>query len=107
MSLKARLKKLEQAVKPRGEIISVDRYPCMIDADIEACVRQQLGREPKDGDVLMVVVLQRWGYECPDAPHTHPEGREGRWSGTVDRSAAEPADEPAPHVEGWVSGVRW
>ena len=91
MSVKARLKRLEQALKPPGKIISVDRYPCMTDADIEACVRQKLGREPKDGDVLMVVILQCWS-DCPDELHTHVE-------------APEPESEPEPEV--WVSGVRW
>jgi hypothetical protein len=65
MALEARVKKLEEALRPAGTLVVVPRYPCETDAQARA----------KAGDVSdhdLVVILLRW-TECPEGRHTHQD----------------------------------
>jgi hypothetical protein len=74
MALESRLKKLEQSLTPPGTIICITQYSCMDERATQAEVRRQLGREPRDGDCIMVVMLAWYGVECPNGPHSHAKG---------------------------------
>ena len=76
-SLENRLKRVEEAIKPPGEIICVQRYGCEDDAALHDKVRRQLGREPKDADQIHIVVYLTMWTACPPGAHVHADGPPG------------------------------
>jgi hypothetical protein len=73
MALESRVKKMEEQVTPPGSIMSLVRYECETDEDIERRVRQARGRAPLQGDIRLIVEVRHFGLECPPGKHTHDD----------------------------------
>jgi hypothetical protein len=84
MALDTRIKKLEEQLTPPEVFISLSRYACESDDDIARRVEQALGRRRGPQDVLFVVELEKFGVECPEGPHVHPEDAKV-WNGEARR----------------------
>jgi hypothetical protein len=74
MALSARIKELEDSIRPAEVIISLSQHACESDEAIRRRVRQVIGHPTREQNVVVLVVtLQAFGVECPPGPHSHPE----------------------------------
>jgi hypothetical protein len=70
-SLRTSVKRLSQAVLPRGEVVVTHAHPCQRADDLEAQALRALGRPWRPGDLLITIEMVE---PCPDeGPHDHDD----------------------------------
>ncbi len=80
-NLESRLKRVEEALKPEAGYLTVHRYSCMRERDVQAAIRDAKRRVPPDVEVTLVIILTEYA-DCPKGPHRHTP-RQGQLDGRV------------------------
>ena len=73
MVLEKRVERIEQELRPGAVMVFLSHYPCQSDESVRQRALQALGRPFHQGDILLTMERERFGFTCPPEAHAHEE----------------------------------